>query len=58
MDPIARASIAIAFFGLLCLMAGYTKRERGYGPFLVWGGVVSMLAVIVHYILRSLQSAS
>jgi len=54
-DPIARVSIIIAFAGLLCLMAGYTTRERAYGPLLIWGGVMSMLAVIVHYILRSLQ---
>lgn len=55
MDPIASISIAITFAGLLCLMIGYTKRERAYGPLLIGGGVMSMLAVVVHHILRSLQ---
>lgn len=41
MDVITRTSIAIAFLGLICLMAGYSNRDRNYGPFLVWGGVAS-----------------
>ncbi len=55
MDPIARVSILIAFLGLLCLIVGYTNRDRDHGPYLIWGGVMLMLAVIVHHILRSLQ---
>jgi hypothetical protein len=55
MDVITRTSIAIAFLGLICLMVGYTSRDRNYGPFLIWGGVMCMLAVIVYNILRKLQ---
>ena len=55
MDTITSTSIAIAFLGLLCLMIGYTNRDRGYGVFLLWGGVMCMLSVIVYYILRTLQ---
>lgn len=55
MDTITGTSIAIAFLGLLCLMIGYTARDRGYGPVLIWVGVMAMLSVIVHHILRTLQ---
>lgn len=55
MDPIASISVLIAFLGLVCLIIGYTNRDRSHGPVLVWGGVMLMLAVIVHHILRTLQ---
>lgn len=47
--------MAIAFAGLLALMVGYTSRERSHGAFLMWGGVMCMIGVIVYYIVRSLQ---
>lgn len=53
MDTLTSTSIAIAFLGLVCLMVGYTNRDRDYGPFLMWGGVMGMLAVIVYYILTA-----
>lgn len=55
MDPIVRTGIAITFLGLLCLMVGYTNRDRGFGPLLMWGGVMSMVGVVVYYILMTLQ---
>jgi len=55
MNVVAATSIAIAFAGLLCLMFGFTYRDRSYGPVLVWVGVMCMLAVIVFYILRMLR---
>lgn len=55
MDPVARISILLAFLGLFSLMVGFTNRDRYHGPILIWGGVMLMLAVIVHHILRSLQ---
>ncbi|WP_168160018.1 hypothetical protein [Steroidobacter denitrificans] len=55
MDPIIRTGIAITFLGLLCLMIGYTNRERNFGPILIWGGVMSMVGVIVYYILMTLK---
>lgn len=54
MDAVTGISVAIALLGLLCLMIGYTYRDRGFGPVLIWGGVMAMLAVIVHHILRAL----
>ena len=55
MDPIIRTGIAITFLGLLCLMIGYTNRDRNFGPLLIWGGVMSMVGVIVYYILMTLK---
>ncbi len=54
MDPIVRTSILITFLGLLCLAIGFTWRDRTWGPLLMWGGVMGMIGVIVHYILRAL----
>jgi len=55
MDTVTVASIVIAFLGLLCLMIGYSVRDRNYGPFLLWAGVMAMIGVVVHHILRTLQ---
>ncbi len=55
MNEVATTSIALIFAGLITLIVGYTKRDKRYGPFLIWAGVVCMLSVIVYYILRSLQ---
>lgn len=55
MQTITWNSIVIAFAGLICLMAGYSVRDRNYGPLLIWGGVMVMLGVIVYYILRSVE---
>lgn len=55
MDIIAQTTIVIAFIGLIALMAGFTRRDRNYGPFLMWGGVMCMLGVIVYHIVRTLQ---
>ena len=55
MNEITTTSIALIFAGLFTLIVGYTIRDRRFGPFLVWAGVVCMLSVIVYYILRSLQ---
>lgn len=55
MDAITRTSILIAFVGLLCLMVGFTNRDRGWGLLVMWGGVTGMIGVIVHYILRALE---
>ncbi|HEY6640889.1 hypothetical protein [Povalibacter sp.] len=55
MDALSRTSIVITFVGLLCLMIGFTNRDRDWGPFVMWGGVMAMIAVIVHYILRAIE---
>ena len=56
MDIIARTTIAIAFLGLIGLMIGFTNRDRPYGPYVMWGGVMCMLAVIAYHIVRTVQS--
>lgn len=55
MDPISRISIALAFLGLLTLIVGYSRRDAGYGPVLVWAGVAMMIGVVVHHVLRTLS---
>lgn len=55
MDPIIRTGIIITFLGLLCLIIGYTNRERSFGPLLIWAGVMGMIGVVVYYVLRMLE---
>ena len=55
MDEITTTSITLIFVGLFTLIVGYTKRDKNYGPLLVWAGVACMLSVIVYYVLRSLR---
>ncbi|HRP27440.1 MAG TPA: hypothetical protein PLG77_03300 [Burkholderiaceae bacterium] len=56
MDDISRITIAIAFLGLLGLIVGFTTRDRSYGAYLMWAGVMCMLGVIAYHILRTVQS--
>lgn len=56
MDEITRITIAIAFIGLLGLIVGFTTRDRPWGVYVMWAGVMCMLGVIAHYILRTVQS--
>lgn len=55
MNEITSTSIAIVFVGLLTLIVGYTKRDRGWGPLMIWAGVACMLSAIVYTILKTLQ---
>ncbi|MCP5328150.1 MAG: hypothetical protein R3E75_04400 [Steroidobacteraceae bacterium] len=56
MDEITRITLTIAFVGLLGLIVGFTARDRSYGPYVMWAGVMCMLGVIVYYIVNTVQS--
>jgi len=56
MDDISRTTITIAFIGLAGLVVGFTARERPYGAYLMWAGVMCMIGVVAYHIVRTVQS--
>lgn len=56
MDEISRVTILIAFVGLLGLIVGFTNRDRPYGAYVMWAGVMCMIGVIAYHIVKTVQS--
>ena len=56
MDDLSRITIAIAFIGLLGLVFGFTTRDRPYGAYVMWAGVMCMIGVVAFHIVRTVQS--
>ncbi|HNR23210.1 MAG TPA: hypothetical protein PKL49_09315 [Steroidobacteraceae bacterium] len=56
MDQISRITITIAFIGLAGLIVGFTTRDRPYGTYLMWAGVMCMIGVVVYHIVKTVQS--
>lgn len=54
MDPILKSGLLITLVGLVMLIVGFTRRESGSGPVMMWAGVTTMIGVVVFYILRNL----
>jgi len=55
-DQISRITITIAFIGLAGLIVGFTTRDRPYGAYLMWAGVMCMIGVVVYQIVNTVQS--
>ncbi len=52
---IPEVGIVLVLAGLLVMTVGYAARARPIGPVLIGIGIVVSLAVIVHYVVGSLQ---
>lgn len=55
MFGIAEIGIVMILSGLMIMTVGYAARARPIGPVLIGIGIVVSLAVIVHYVIGSLQ---
>lgn len=51
MDNSTAVTVAVLMLAFLIMTFGFMKRDFGYGIFMMWVGIVSVLAIVAYHII-------